>query len=174
MSGAIIPFSSGLPVELATVDFGVNALGVFLGHGQSALALTNFGDEVNLIGPSGLMLNLAFSIPRDGILESFALYFSNVVAQTLTNAELTIAGHIFVSPAPGTLFLTIPSARLELPAITGNVDLGKSFSAIRSNIHVPLIAGTRILVVLTMFGKGEGLSFINTLTGYVSGGLEIL
>ncbi len=152
----------------------MDALPVLLGHGQSALGLTTFGDEVNLTGPSGLLLNLAFSLPRDGILESFALYFSNVVAQTLTDAELTITGHILISPAPSTLFLAVPSARLDLPVVTGSVGLGQSFSAIRNNIHVTLPAGTRILVVLSMNGRGSGISFVNTLTGYVSGGLEIL
>ncbi len=174
MSGAIIPFSSGLPVELASVSFGADALGVFLGQGQSALALTLFGSDVNLTGPSGLMLNLAFSIPRNGYVESIALYFSNVVAQVLTDASLTVRAHIFISHAPSTLFVPLIGGVVELPPITGNVDIGSSYSAIADNLHLPVLAGSRMLVVLTLHGEGTGMSFINTLIGYVSGGIEIL
>lgn len=171
--GAIIPFSSGLPVVLTTIAGGLVGTTGAVAFGNSASGISLLGGAIDLTGTAlGPVLNMAFSVPRDGVITSLSGYFSNTVALSLVGSTVTITGQLYSSTTPNNTFTAIPGATVILsPSLTGIIGLGNTSSGIASGLSIPVTAGTRLMMVFS--ATAAGITLINTVTGYASGGVAI-
>ncbi|WP_142318835.1 exosporium glycoprotein BclB-related protein [Bacillus cereus] len=172
-SGAIIPFASGGPIIITTIAGGLVGTTSLVGFGSSATGITPVGGIIDLTGTAlGPILNFSFSMPDDGVITSISAYFSNNVALTLVGSTVTITAQLYSSTTPDNIFTPIPGAVVTLaPALTGVVALGAIASGITTGLSIPVTAETRLLLVFS--ATAAGLSLLNTITGYASGGIRI-
>lgn len=171
-NGAIIPFASGLPVAPTSLVLGLAGLPALVGFGTSTVLATALGSTINLTGGTGVLANLAFSVPRDGTITSIAAYFSVVVGLTLLGTTITVHAQLYSSPTPDNTFSPIAGAIVDLsPTIGGIISIGDITSGITSGLSIPVTTGTRLLMVFTI--TSSGVSLANTLTGYASAGVNI-
>ncbi|MGG0314178.1 exosporium glycoprotein BclB-related protein, partial [Bacillus mycoides] len=171
-NGAIIPFASGLPISLTTIAGGLAGTPGFIGFGSSTTGITVLGPTIDLTGGAGISLDYAFSMPDDGIITSISAYFSTTIALSLVGTTLTITAQLYSSTTPDNTFTPIPGAVVTLaPPLTGVLAVGTISSGITTGLSIPVTAETRLLLVFS--ATAAGLSLVNTVPGYASGGIRI-
>ncbi|WP_051624296.1 exosporium glycoprotein BclB-related protein [Clostridium akagii] len=171
-AGAIIPYSSGLPVLLTTIVGGLVGLPGFVGFGSSAQGIAVLGATIDLTGAGGTLLNFAFSVPRDGTITSIAAYFSTTAALSLVGTTITVNAQLYSSTTPNNTFVPIAGTLVTLsPSITGIVAIGAISNGILTGLSIPVSAQTRLLMVFST--TATGLALINTVAGYASAGVTI-
>ncbi|WP_340390440.1 exosporium glycoprotein BclB-related protein [Paenibacillus sp. FSL E2-0151] len=172
-SGAIIPFASGGPAILTTVLGGLVGTTSLIGFGSSATGVSILGGTIDLTGTIvGPLINFAFSVPRDGVITSIAAYFSTTAALALVGSTVTITAQLFSSPTPDNAFTAVPGAVVTLaPPLIGIIALGSISNGITTGLTIPVTAQTRLLLVFS--ATAAGLSLVNTVVGYASGGVNI-
>ena len=169
--GAIIPFASGVPVSLTTIAGGLAGIPWFIGFGNSAPSLSVLGITIDLTGAAATLLNMAFSVPRDGTITSIAAFFSTTVALALVGTTIDISAQLYSSTTPDNTFSAIGSP-VTLPALTGILAIGTTRNAIATGLSIPVTPETRLLMVFST--TATGLSLINTVDGYASAGITIV
>ncbi|CAM4382813.1 exosporium glycoprotein BclB-related protein [Paenibacillus xylanexedens] len=172
-SGAIIPFASGGPAILTTILGGLVGTTSLIGFGSSATGVSILGGTIDLTGTIvGPLINFAFSVPRDGVITSIAAYFSTTAALALVGSTVTITAQLFSSPTPNNAFTAVPGAVVTLaPPLTGIIALGSISNGITTGLAIPVTAQTRLLLVFS--ATAAGLTLVNTVVGYASGGVNI-
>ncbi|WP_084174582.1 exosporium glycoprotein BclB-related protein [Paenibacillus xylanexedens] len=172
-SGAIIPFASGGPAILTTIAGGLVGTTSLIGFGSSATGVSILGGTIDLTGTIvGPLINFAFSVPRDGVITSIAAYFSTTAALALVGSTVTITAQLFSSPTPDNAFTAVPGAVVTLaPPLTGIIALGSISNGITTGLTIPVTAQTRLLLVFS--ATAAGLTLVNTVVGYASGGVNI-
>ncbi|WP_304952525.1 exosporium glycoprotein BclB-related protein [Viridibacillus arvi] len=169
--GSIIPFASGIPVKLTTVDGHVGTTSL-IGFGNSASNVMLDGTKINLTGSAGALLNFAFSIPRAGKITSMDAFFSTSEALSLVNSTITITAQLYQSTTPNNLFTPVPGATVTLsPKLSGNLPLGYVSHGITTGLNIMVTAQTRLLMVFSAAATGHPLD--NIVGGYASAGLSI-
>lgn len=171
-SGAIIPYASGLPVALATVLGGLLNTSALVGFGSSVngIAIGN-GGIIDLTGAAGTLLNMAYSVPRDGVITSMSGFFSTTVALNLVGSTVTITAQLYQSTSPDNDFTAVPGAIVTLaPPLTGILALGTISSGTTTGLNIPITAGSRLLLV---FSASGGSGILTTVAGYASAGVSI-
>ncbi|MFE6166277.1 exosporium glycoprotein BclB-related protein [Viridibacillus arvi] len=169
--GSIIPFASGIPVKLTTVDGHVGTTSL-IGFGSSASNVKLDGTKINLTGSAGALLNFAFSIPRDGKITSMDAFFSTSEALSLVNSTITVTAQLYQSTTPNNLFTPVPGATVTLsPKLSGNLPLGYVSHGITTGLNIKVTAQTRLLMVFSAAATGHSLD--NMVAGYASAGLSI-
>ena len=172
-AGAIIPFASGLPVGLTTIIGGLAGTPALIGFGTSAELLTVLGATIDLTGSTGLLYNLSFSVPRDGIITSIAGYFSVVIGLTVLSTDITIRAQLYRSTTPDNVFSPIAGAFVDLaPTLGGVISIGDISSGINDGLSIPVNSGDRLLLVFS--ATATGVNLLNAITGYASGGVNII
>jgi len=170
---AIIPYASGTPVILTTVLGGLLNTSSLVGFGSSATGVTIAGGTIDLSGGPGILLNTAFSMPREGIIESLSAYFSTTIASTLVGSTVSITAQLYKSETPNNTFTIVPGAVVTLaPALTGLVSIGTISNGITTGLSIPVTAQTRLLLVYSA-DVTAGLDIATVLSGYASGGVSI-
>ncbi len=166
--GTIIPYASGTPVTLTSMAGGL------VGN----VSLIAFGDSVNGVNLTGGNINvsnisdMAFSMPRDGIITDITAQFSTTVALSLTGTNVTIEAQVYTAPVGSNIFSPVPGALVTLaPSLTGVLGTGTVVDGITTGLNIPVTAQERVLVVFSI--TSSGVSLINTVTGYASAGLAI-
>lgn len=173
-SGAIIPFASGTPAALTTVLGGPLNTSSLIGFGTNAAGVTITGGTIDLSGGPGLLVNEAFSAPRDGVITSITAYFSTTAAVTLVGSTITITAQLFSAPTPDNSFTAVPGALVTLaPSLTGIIALGTISNGITTGLSIPVTAQTRLLMVFSATVTA-GLDVASTIAGYASAGLNIV
>ena len=171
-TGAIIPFASGVPVLLTTLAGGLVGTGGLIGFGNSAPTVSALGATIDLTGAAGLLLNMAFSMPRNGIITSISAYFSTTVALSLIGATATIQAQLWQSTTPNNTFTPIPGAIVTLaPPLTGVVAIGAISHGVTTGLAIPVTTETRLLMVFSV--TTTGLTLGTTVAGYASAGVAI-
>jgi BclB C-terminal domain-containing protein len=172
-SGAIIPFTSGLPVALTTIAGGLVGTTSLVGFGSSATGVSILGGgTIDLTGAAGTLLNFAFSVPRAGTITSIAAYFSTTAALSLLGSTVTITAQLYTSTTPNNTFTPIPGAVVTLaPALTGLVSIGAISNGLTSGLSISVSPKDRLLMVFS--ATASGLTLINTVAGYASAGVAI-
>ncbi|PEF60391.1 bclB domain-containing protein [Bacillus cereus] len=171
-NGAIIPFASGPPISLTTIAGGLPGIPGFIGFGSSTEGLTTLGAAIDLTGGPAISLDYAFSMPGDGTITTISAYFSTTAALSLVGTTVTIVAQLYSSATPDNTFTPIPGASVTLaPSLTGVLALGTISSGITTGLSIPVTAETRLLLVFS--ATAAGLSLVNTITGYASGGIRI-
>ncbi|HWK55906.1 MAG TPA: exosporium glycoprotein BclB-related protein [Parapedobacter sp.] len=168
---AIIPFSSGTPVSLTTIMGGLVGKPAAIGFGNSAELPAPMG-YIDLTGSPSTNLNMAFMVPRDGTITSLSAFFSTTTGLSLVGTTITIHAELYQSTTPDNIFTSVPGTTMTLsPPFTGLVSIGDMCNGILTGLSIPVTAGTRLMFVVS--ATADGLTLINTIDGYVSGGLEI-
>jgi len=115
---------------------------------------------------------MAFSLPRDATITSVSAYFSTTASLSLVGSTVTITAQLYQSTTPNNTFSPISGTAVTLaPALTGVIAIGSISSGLLTGLSIPVTAGTRLLYVLSI--TSTGISLINTIDGYASGGLNI-
>lgn len=170
-SESIIPFASGLPITLTTASGDADKVSS-IGFGSSAGEISITGGIIDLTGGPGMLLNQAFSPPRDGTITSISAYFSSTAALALVGSTATITAQLYQSTTLDNSFTIIPGATVTLaPAMTGIISIGTTSSGITTGLNIPVTAQTRLLLVYS--ATASGVSLNNTISGYASAGLSI-
>jgi BclB C-terminal domain-containing protein len=171
-AGSIIPFASGLPIEMTTIAGGIPGTGGLVGYGNSTSGVSLTGGTIDLTGGPGVLLNYAFSMPRDGTITSMSAYFSSTTALALIGTTITINEQLYCSTTPDNVFTAVPGANVTLaPSLTGVIAVGTIGSGMTTGLSIPVTAQSRCVPVFSV--SAGGISLVNTVQGYVSGGLVI-
>jgi BclB C-terminal domain-containing protein len=172
--GSIIPFASGTPAVMTTILGGLQGTVSLVGFGSVATGVSAFGGgTIDLTGSNqGPLLNTAFVTPRNGTLTSMGCSFSNTIALALVGSTVTVTGQLYAAVEGSNMFTAVPGAVVTLaPALTGIVGLGNTASGITTGLNIPMLAGSRYIMV---FGAtAAGLNLLNTITGYTSASINI-
>ncbi|WP_303396596.1 exosporium glycoprotein BclB-related protein, partial [Paenibacillus odorifer] len=172
-TGAIIPYSSGLPVAMTTVLGGLLNTSSAVGFGSSATNISITGGTIDLTGAAGTLLNFAFSVPRTGTLTSMAAYFSATSSVSLVGSTVTITAQLYRSTTPNNTFTAVPGALVTLsPPLTGLIALGTISSGNTTGLSIPVTVGERLLLVFTSTVTA-GIDVATTVAGYASAGVTI-
>lgn len=172
-NGSIIPFASGTPITITTIDSGAEGIPAFIGFGDSTCGISQLTTTIDLTNPARTNTNFAFSMPRDGIITSITAYFSTTVALSLINTTISIKAQLYSSNVPNNIFTLVPGTTVTLvPSFTGQVPIGSISSGIISNLSIPVTSQTRLLLVF--FATATGSNLANSIVGYASAGLSIL
>lgn len=165
-AGTIIPYASGGPVSLTSLINGDPGLPALIGFGES-IPLPILGPSINLQG----LRDLTFIAPRDGVIKELSVFFSTALGLALVGSNINIVAQLYSSnPASNSLTL-MPGSTVNLtPTLTGIISIGDTASA-NASLNIPVDAGTRIALVLSIFISGTPI--VSSLTGTVSGGLSI-
>lgn len=167
--GAIIPFASGTPATMTTVLGGVANTGAALGFGASASNIFALGGLID----GTLIDNMAFSIPRDGVITSLSGSFSNTIALNLLASTVTITGQLYQASAGTNVFTVIPGATVTLsPSLTGILAIGSGTSGITTGLSIPVTAGTKLLLVFSA-NVTAGIDAATVIAGHISAGVGI-
>jgi len=167
-NGAIIPFASGLPVTLTSTIDGSAGIPAFIGFGNSTPGLAILGGTIDLTG----VTNMAFSVPRNGVITDIAAYFSTSEAVSYIDTTITINAQLYQSTTPDNIFTPLAGTLINLaPPLTGVLPIGTTSTGILSGLNIPVTAETRLLMVFFETVTGEDL--LRTATGYASAGVNI-
>lgn len=171
-NGAIIPYASGTPVTLTTISGGSVGTSSIVGFGNSATGVSLVGNTIDLTGAEGTLLNMAFSVPRSGVITSIAAYFSSTAALNLSGTKINITAQLYRSVAPNNRFTAIQGAVVTLsPDLTGNMSIGRTSNGITTGLNISVNPQTRLLLVFS--ATASGASLVNTVEGYASAGITI-
>jgi len=167
-TGAIIPFASGNPVALTSLLGGAPGTGALIGFGNATEGVPVSGPTIDVTS----VPNYAFSIPRAGTITAVSGFFSSTTALALIATTVTIHGELYCSSIPANTLAPVPGTFVVLgPALTGIVGIGTISSGSVTGLNIPITAQSRCAMVYSI--NASGLSLINTVVGYVSGGLVI-
>ncbi len=165
--GPIIPFASGTPVTLTTLLGGLVGSGAYIGFGNSVNGIDVVTGSIDLSAVG----NMAFSVPRDGIITSMAGYFSTTAAISGFGTT-TVSAQLYQSTTPDNTFTPVPGAVVTLaPGYTGSEPTGTAVNGLTSGLAIPVAARTRLLLVFYAATSGGALT--NVISGYASAGVEI-
>ena len=141
-----------------------------LGFGSSVAGVSVLGGSID----TTTILNMAFSVPRDGIITSMAAYFSTTVALTLVGSTVTVTAQLYQSTTPDNTFTPVAGALVTLaPPYTGILAIGTVSSGLTTGLNIPVTAGTRLLLVFSA-SVTAGIDLATVVTGFASGGVSIL
>jgi BclB C-terminal domain-containing protein len=171
-SGSIVPFASGLPVTLTTLLGGLTGTSGLIGFGSSVSGVTIVGGTVDLTGAGGTLLNFSFVAPRAGTITSMSAHFSTTLALSLIGTTVNVTAQLYSAAAGSNSFAPVPGASVALaPSLAGLINIGSISSGTTSGLSIPVVAGTRYLLVYS--ASSTGISPLNTVVGYASAGLNI-
>lgn len=166
-STALVPLASGLPVTLVGLLGNLIGTTSLVGFGSSYVGASLVGGNISLVGAPGVATNMAFQMPRDGIITSVSAFFSVTAAiSLLANINLTLQLYASLTP-DSNIFAPIPGATATA-VLPGILAIGDTVSAVTDGLNIPVSAGTRLLAV---FSATSTLAV--TLAGYASGGIAI-
>lgn len=147
----------------------VNSTQGLIGFGASETAVLVGG----VIDTTGLV-NVAFSMPREGTITEIAAFFSVGASVSLVGSEVTIFAQLYESSAPDNIFSPIPGAIVTLgPPLTGLVNVGTVVSGITTGLNIVVPAESRLLMVFSAAVTG-GIDIATIISGFASAGVNIV
>lgn len=170
-STTFLSWASVQPVTVTTLANGVAGLPAFVGPGGGANGLgpLDADSHVDLTGGTGLLLNVAGTVPRDCFIVGLHLYFGSVVNLDLRETTLSLKGHIYTSATPNHFFAPLSVSGVML--VSENVQTGDSADVLvplSTPVFVP--ARSRIMAVFSATAVGRAL--VQSLSGYASVSIE--
>ncbi|WP_157265645.1 exosporium glycoprotein BclB-related protein [Paenibacillus sp. FJAT-27812] len=171
--GAIIPFASGAPITATTVIGGSVGTVSLVGFGLALPGVVLSGTSIDLTGTVlGPILDFAFSVPRDGTIDSLSAFFSNTATVNLLTASVTLTAQLYSAPLGSNTFNPVAGAAVVFAPITGLLALGSTRTGLASALAIPVTAGTRLLLVYS--ADTDDLELAAAVIGYASAGLSII
>lgn len=155
-------------MALTSILGGVAGLPSFVAFGDNFPGVSVLGNTINLNG----LGNEAFVVPRNGTITAFSAYFSTTAALNLIGTTITVQAQIYQNTTLDNNFTAIPGTALSLsPTLNGLVSIGTVSDGLLSSLSIPVLAGTRLLLVYSI--TATGVSLINEVIGTGSAGLVI-
>jgi BclB C-terminal domain-containing protein len=168
---SIIPYASGVADELVHNLLGILDTGAVIAFGSSVDGVAVDGATIDLTGVGGALLNMAFSLPRDGTLTQLSAFFSNAIAiLEAFPAGVSVVVQLYRSTTPDNIFTPVPGASVTLPLPIGGVLINGFSVSGTTALSVPVSNQDRLLLVARLTATPDA---IVTVTGYISAGLAI-
>ncbi|WP_060665597.1 exosporium glycoprotein BclB-related protein [Bacillus sp. CHD6a] len=165
---AILPYSSGTPVALATVADEFISTGATLGFGTSFERINIAENTIDVSGGGGV-LNFAFPIPRDTTITGISAYFTTTVEVSLETPVSVIAS-LFSAPPRETEFTETAVTVTLQPELEGVITVGEVLTGTVTGLSETIPAGTRLLLV---FYTESETALASVVTGFASASLAI-
>jgi BclB C-terminal domain-containing protein len=138
--------------------------GAQAGTGQLA------GGTLDLTGGPGQIVP-AQTFPIDETIESMTVFSSTTAALNLVGTTLTVSAQLYTSSTPDNTFVAVPGANvIAAPPLTGVDAIGTVSSGITTGLSIPVTAGTRGVIVVSV--EATGLDLINTVPMYASASIS--
>ncbi|WP_231559826.1 exosporium glycoprotein BclB-related protein [Geobacillus sp. FSL W8-0032] len=139
-----------------------------IGFGSATSNISLIGGTINLGGTS----NIAFTVPRSGIITAVAANFSATTGTALLGTA-TIRAQLYIATSPSSnVFSPLPSTFVTLaPIITFPISAPQNAAGIVTGLNIPVNTGDRLLMVF--FTTTSGLSIAASVTGYAGAGVAI-
>jgi BclB C-terminal domain-containing protein len=172
--GAIIPYASGAPITATTLVGGLVGTVSLIGFGISLPGVVLTGTSIDLTGAvlGGPLFNYAFSVPRDGLIDSISAFFSNTATVNLLTSSVTLTAQLYSAPLGSNLFNPVAGAAVTFAPITGLLALGTTRTGTTPALAIPVTTGTRLLMVYS--ADTADLALAAAVIGYASAGLSII
>lgn len=107
------------------------------------------------------------TFPADFTLTDFAMSSSLTQALNLLGTTVTMSAQLYTSTLGDNVMSPVPGAScVASPALTGSVTIGTIVSCRTSGLAIPITAGTRAVMVVSI--TAAGLSLLNTVQAQVS------
>ena len=173
---AIIPFASGEPVTINHVLAPLVETAALVAFGNSASSVAIIGGTtIDLTGGPVVVLDMAWTMPREGTLRSLSGTYSNVDVVPVLSTTPTLRVQIWRAAAtsgPGANdFTFIPGAEVLIPLPASGIALGEVFAATAA-LNIP-VANQERLVLVGRVTTEDGVDLAFDLSGYISAGLTI-
>jgi BclB C-terminal domain-containing protein len=111
-------------------------------------------------------------IGRDAVITDVAASFSSTVAQSLVGSTVTVEAQLYISGIGDNTLTPVPGTTCTMaPALTGVVAIGTVSSCEVTGLSIPIIRGTRAVVVASATVIA-GLDVSTTVTGGVSASIS--
>ena len=144
--------------------------GTILGFGDIVEGVSGLGGAIDIT----LLGNLAFDLPRDGVLDAISASFTTTVGLSLIGSTATVYASVYSAPAGSNSFTLLPGGTVTLsPNYTGLISVGDTVSGALTGLNIPVTAGTRLMLVFHS-DITTGLDVASILTGQASGGISIV
>jgi|GEM_PF-1322106 len=169
-AGAIIPFASGVgSYPVTTTLGGLPGTGLMLGFGAGDSTNSPVAGTIDLAAEDS---NMAFVVPRNGVLTDVSFHISNTTTQVLIGSTLTLRAQLYRAVGGSNSFTAVPGTiTAGSPAFTGILAIGTTSAATTSGLSIPVVQGDRLLLVIS--AEAAGLSLINSVPLRASGGIVI-
>ena len=168
-AGTIIPFASGqTPVTLSTLLGGLAGSGAAVGPGCNM--------SVNLTGGpidfTQYTSNVAFVVPKNATITSISGFFTNTTDIPPAGGAISVTVQLYQTMYPqSNLFFPVPGTMLLLnPTLMDGALHGQTVAGTLNGLSVSVQQGARLLMIYTI---SSGLSAVQTVTGTISGGINM-
>lgn len=177
--GAIIGYASGTHATITTLSDGSSGLPAFIGFGHNGQGNSNLSSNIDLSGGINDDICYAFSVPNDCTIKSFSAFISVAEQLTLYNgsminplfATVNIYAQIYQNTTSDNIFSPIENTKITLsPSFTGSMNFGAISKGKLSNLNIPIMAETRLLIVISATATSSNV-LAKTIKLYVSGGI---
>jgi len=156
-------------VTITTLAGGLTGSGAVLPLSGSGAIITSLtSGSVDATTVSGL----AQPLPKNSTLTGLTASFTVSQAQSLIGTTVYVTGQVWKANPGSTSFSPIPGAACTTsPSLTGLISSGMSSACTVAGLSIPVTAGTRLVTVFS--ATADGISMINSITGYGSAGATI-
>jgi BclB C-terminal domain-containing protein len=163
--------SSGEEVALTTIAGGLaGQVAVLPLDGDQAGSAQLVGSALDLTGGSGQIVP-AQTFPTNETIESITVFSSTTLAQALIGTTVTVSAQLYTSATPDNTFVPVPGAFVTAaPSLTGVVSIGTVSSGMTIGLAIPVTAGTRGVIVVSV--TAVGVSLIQTVPMYASASIS--
>jgi len=168
-SSAIIPFASGIPVDLAYALGGAAGIGSFVGFGLSGPGLSVFGSNVSLV-TSGPAINYAFVVPRAGHITGFSAQFTAAAGLSVSLGTAYVQAQLLYAPAGSETFTPITTLTLS-PGI-GLIALLAPMTGTNNTLNIAVNPGDQLLLEFGAYNDSIA-SLAGDVVGFASAGVAI-
>lgn len=171
--GAIIPYASGTtPVTITTLTTSLPSTGFVsaIGFGETQNGITIAAGGELILSPG----NMAFVMPRNGVITAIRAFFTNTVPLTLGTSTLQISAQLYYAEPNSNVFRPLEGTRVNLsPRLTGNVPVNSTFTGAERHLKVKVERGTRLMLIFFASVTGAP-ALAATITGTASAGVNIV
>ncbi|ADB50882.1 hypothetical protein [Conexibacter woesei] len=156
--GASAMLTASGPTSPTTIAGGVSGdVGLLPLSGQLTASNTSILMGGTLDGDTPEVRAAAQVFPRDGTLTAIGGTFVVTQAMSLISTTITVEAQLFTGS--GTTLTPVPGAQcIAVPALTGIVSIGVLSRCITTGLSIPVTAGTRGVVVVTITAAGIQLT----------------
>ena len=138
----------------------------------TTLPLSGVGDVTGVDGTGSTIDTTSIDdvgqlFPTATTITGISAYLSLTQAQSLVGTTVTIQAQLYISTTPDNTFTPVPGAVVTLaPALTGALAIGTISTGQVTGLSIPIIAGTRGMIVVS--ATAAGVALINIISGHAS------
>jgi len=170
-ASAIIPYASGVPATLNILAGGLAGTPAYIGFGSSAPGVAVFGQNISLVGSSGLA-NFAFTVPRAGTITNISADFTVLAGTSIGIGNTYVQVQLYRAPVGSNTFSPLAGTSFTLSPGISLISIGQLLSG-TLNTSVPVSQGDQIMMVFGAYSDGGILVLIGSINGYASAGVAI-